>query len=290
MERIDYLGFKDCLLLSNGEIEVVAAPFGPRILHYGFKGASNVFGLFPDVEMETTMGRWRAVGGHRLWTAPESNPHSYAPDDAPVEVRLEGRLNVHLTARPDAAGIEKSMVVGLMPKGSEVEVRHRIVNRGATSVEVAPWALTIVDGGTCLLPLEPFRSHGDALLPSQPLVLWPFTDLTDPRISFEGRMIRLSSDPLSDEPQKIGLANRREWAGYLSESTLFVKRYPYLPGEIYPDFGVNTEVFVKGRFMELETLGPMRRLAPGEGTEHVERWRLIANVGKDELAAHLAEG
>lgn len=288
MERIDYLGHPDSVRLTNGDVEVVAAPFGPRVLHYGLVGGENLFGLFPDVAADTAMGRWHAVGGHRLWVAPESNPHSYAPDDAPVEVRAEGDLNVRLTARPDAAGFEKSMTIGLMPKGSEVEVRHRIVNRNTTPIEIAPWALTILDGGTCLLPLEPYRSHGDALLPTQPLVLWPFTDLTDPRLRIEARAIRISPEPLSDEPQKIGLANGREWAGYLRESTLFVKRYPMLRGETYPDFGVNTEVFVKGRFMELETLGPLRRLAPGEAVEHVERWSLVANVGKDELAAHLA--
>ncbi len=288
MERIDYLGFEDCVRLTNGDVEIVAAPFGPRILHYGFVGGPNVFGFFPDVEFKTEMGLWRAVGGHRLWTAPESNPHSYAPDDLPVEIRVEGALNIRLTARSDAAGVEKSMAVGLLSKGSEVEVRHRVVNRNPSTIEVSPWALTIVDGGTCILPLEPFRSHGEALRPTQPLVLWPFTDLTDPRLAFDGRMVRMSTAPLSDEPQKLGLANRREWAGYLKEGTLFVKRYPYLSGETYPDFGVNTEVFVKGSFMELETLGPLRRLAPGEAVEHTERWRLVPHVGKDELAAHLS--
>ena len=289
MDRLDYLGHKDCVRLTNGDIELVAAAFGPRILHYGFVGGTNLFGLFPDVEFETEMGRWRAVGGHRLWAAPESNPHSYAPDDGPVEFRLEGSLNLRITANADAAGLEKSIVLGLMPKGSEVEVRHRIVNRNASEVEIAPWALTILDGGTCLLPLEPYRSHGEALHPTQPLVLWPFTDLTDPRLKMEPRSIRVSVEPLSDEPQKIGLANKREWAGYLKDSTLFVKRYPYIAGETYPDYGVNTEIFVKGRFMELESLGPLRRLAPGEAIEHVERWSLVANVGKDELAAHLVK-
>ncbi len=291
MERIDYLGHKDCVRLTNGEIEVIAATgFGPRVLHYGFVGGANLFGMFPDVEAETEMGRWRAVGGHRLWTAPEASPHSYAPDDRPVEAQELGALNIRLNGAADAAGLEKSITLGLLPKGSDVEVRHRIVNRGSAPVEIAPWALTILDGGTIVLPLEPYRSHGDALLPTQPLVLWPFTDLTDPRLSLESRAIRVSAEPLSNEPQKIGLANKREWAGYLNEGTLFMKRYPFLEGETYPDYGVNTEVFVKGRFMELESLGPVRRLAPGEAVDHVERWRLVANVGKDELAAHLEGG
>ncbi|RYG26326.1 hypothetical protein EON82_03835 [bacterium] len=288
MERIDYLGHPECLRLTNGDIDViVATTFGPRILHYGFSGGPNMFGLFPDVQFETSMGIWRGVGGHRLWIAPESNPHSYAPDDRPVEVSIAGNLNLKITAPADAAGLEKSMAIGLLTKGSDVEVRHRIVNRNATPIEIAPWALTILDGGMSVLPLEPYRSHPDALHPTQPLVLWPFTDLSDPRLNLEARNIRITAEPLSDEPQKIGLANKREWAGYLKESTLFVKRYPYFEGETYPDYGVNTEVFVKGRFMELETLGPMKRLAPGEAVDHVERWRLVPNVGKDELAAHL---
>lgn len=288
MERIDYLGHKDCIRLTNGDIEVVlATTFGPRILHYGFSGGPNMFGLFPDVQMETAMGMWRAVGGHRLWTAPESNPRSYAPDDRPVEVSIVGNLNLRVTALTDAAGLEKSMTVALLPQSSDVEVRHRIVNRNAAPVEIAPWALTILDGGTCVLPLEPYRSHPDALMPTQPLVLWPFTDLSDPRLNLEARNIRITAEPLSDEPQKIGLANKREWAGYLKDSTLFVKRYHYIEGETYPDYGVNTEVFVKGRFMELESLGPLRRLAPNEAADHVERWRLVPNVGKEELAAHL---
>ena len=289
MERIDYLGHPGCVRMTNGEVEIVAAAsFGPRILHYGFVGGKNLFGMFPEVGADTEMGRWQAVGGHRLWVAPESSPQSYAPDDRPVEIGFQGALNLRLTGPVDAAGFEKTVSVGLLPKGTEVEVRHRIVNRNAQAVEISPWALTIFDGGTCVLPLEPYRSHTDALLPAQPLVLWPFTDLSDPRLAIEARAIRVSPEPLSEEPQKIGLANKREWAGYLSDDTLFVKRYPYLEGENYPDYGVNTEVFVKGRFMEIESLGPLRRLAPGEAVDHVERWRLVANVGKDELAAHLS--
>lgn len=289
MERIEYLGHKDCVRLTNGDVEVVAASgFGPRVLHYGFVGGTNLFGLFPDVEAETEMGRWRAIGGHRLWIAPETKPASYAPDDRPVRVESLGDLGLRLTGPTDAAGLEKSMALGLLPKGSEVEVRHRIVNRNPEPVEVAPWALTILEGGTVVLPLEPYRSHADSVLPTQPLVLWPFTDLSDPRLKLEARAIRVTADSLSDAPTKIGLANRREWAGYLKDDTLFVKRYPWLDGATYPDFGVNTEVFTKGSFMELESLGPLCRLAPGEAVDHVERWRLVANVGKDELAEHLA--
>jgi hypothetical protein len=41
---------------------------------------------------------------------------------------------------------------------------------------------------------------------------------------------------------------------------------------------VNTETYTAGNFIELETIGPMRRLAPGESVAHEERWSLFKNV------------
>ena len=120
MDRLDYLGHKDCVLLTDGDVEDCGRTVRPRIPHYGFVGGGNLFGLFPDVLFETELGRWRAVGGNRLWVAPEANPHSYAPDEDSLEVRFEGDLNARFTADVDAAGIEKSISVGLMPKGSDV--------------------------------------------------------------------------------------------------------------------------------------------------------------------------
>lgn len=261
--------------LTNGTVEVVvSAAFGPRILRYAFVGEGNVLGEFPDTSVDTAFGTWRAHGGHRLWVAPEADPQSYAPDDLPVEVRFEGALNVRLTAPTDRAGFAKELVVGLMPEGTEVTVRHRLTNRMAEAQEAAIWALTIFDGGKAIVPLEPFRSHGEALSPTGPLVLWPFTDLTDARLTLGPRQIEVSTSPGSDRPQKIGLLNRMGSASYEKGALRFTKRYEYAEGERYPDYGVNTEVFVKENFLELETLGPLRRLGPGETAEHLERWTL----------------
>lgn len=38
--------------------------------------------------------------------------------------------------------------------------------------------------------------------------------------------------------------------------------------------GSSFEIFTNERFLELETLGPMRTLQPGESMEHVETWSL----------------
>ena len=46
----------------------------------------------------------------------------------------------------------------------------------------------------------------------------------------------------------------------------------------YPDFGCNFEVFTNPDFLELETLGPLVELQPGEMVEHVEHWWLFGHV------------
>jgi hypothetical protein len=173
-------------------------------------------------------------------------------------------------------GIEKTMTVELAASGTGVTITHGLVNRGLWDVELAPWALTVLrGGGTVILPQEPYASHGDALLPVRPMVLWAYTDLSDPRFTIGPRYLRVRTDAARNEPQKIGVGNRQGWAAYSLGGALFVKRFPYRDGAAYPDLGSNCEVYTQAGFMELESLGPLARLRPGEGTEHVETWELL---------------
>jgi hypothetical protein len=130
-------------------------------------------------------------------------------------------------------------------------------------------------GGTAILPQEPFRSHDECLLPARPLVLWYFTDLTDTRLTLGRRYISLRTDARIAEPIKIGIGNKQGWAAYAHNSTLFVKRFDFQEGAIYPDCGSNNEAYTAGSFMELESLGALRRLEPDAFAEHRERWDLL---------------
>jgi hypothetical protein len=284
MEKVSYLGFDNCYRITNQRFElIVSTDFGPRIVRYGKVGGPNVLGEFPGNQATTELGTWRPIAGHRLWAAPEAMPFSYAPDNEPVEARIEGNLAIRLIQSTDGAGLEKQMSVSLDTSTSSVEVSHRIINRRAAPLELAPWALTIFRGGTAIVPLEPFRAHGDAFLPSQPLVLWPFTDLGDPRILLGGQQFRVVCNTALESPQKLGVANLQGWAAYHHGSQLFVKFTSYIPGARYPDFGASTEVYVEGEYMEIESLAPLVELAPGAGTQHMERWKLIDGVSEDGL-------
>jgi hypothetical protein len=142
-------------------------------------------------------------------------------------------------------------------------------------------------GGTTIFPNEPFISHDDRLLPARPMVLWHYTDMSDPRWHFGKKYVTLHTDSDLKFPQKVGAANKQGWAAYLRKSTLFVKRFPYKDGESYPDLGCNFETYTDGDFMEIETLGPMARLEPGRSAVHVEDWFLFKDVKADRAEASI---
>jgi hypothetical protein len=296
MQKVTYLNLPNCYRLSNGTVELVfTTDVGPRVLRYGFVGGENVLGECPEASVKTELGEWKPWGGHRLWAAPEASPRSYAPDEGPVEVVEvdEGRA-VRLTPPVEAAtGLQKELSVSLAEEGSDVLLHHRITNRSLWEIEVAPWALTIMrGGGEAVIPQEPYGSHPEHLLPARRLVLWRYTDLSDPRFNFGRRFLRLRSDAGRTGPQKIGVENKRGWAAYHVGGLLFVKRFSYEEGAAYPDDGCNNEVFTAASFIELESLAPLKRLAPGESAEHEERWQLFDNfdAGEDDESLAAAVG
>lgn len=281
MEKVTYFGQVGCVRLFNGTVELVATvDVGPRIIRYGFPGEENILGELPEVSIETPLGPWKPWGGHRLWTAPEANPRSYVPDNAPVEYRPEGEHGVRLTQQLEReTGIQKELVVTLGEEGTGVTIRHIITNRNLWAIDVAPWAITNMNaGGTAILPQEPYRSWDEYLLPARPFVLWHYTDLSDPRWTIGSRYIRLESDAKRSAPQKAGILNKQGWAGYHRHGTLFIKRFAYEEGAAYPDYGSNTEVYAGGSTIEVESLSPLRRLEPGESAQHLETWELFRGV------------
>ncbi|HVF57941.1 MAG TPA: hypothetical protein VM934_17445 [Pyrinomonadaceae bacterium] len=281
MEKVSYLGLPNCYRLANEDMEViVTTDVGPRIIRYGFRGEENILGEVPEASIKTELGEWKPHGGHRLWAAPEVKPRTYAPDNEPVAFEFEDDYTIRLRQKVEPqTGLEKEMTVALGREGTRVRITHRIVNRNFWSIELAPWALTIMrGGGETILPQEPYRTWDEELAPARPLVLWHYTDLNDSRWSIGAKYIRLRTDESLASPQKIGVLNKQGWAAYHSRGTLFVKTVAHREGAAYPDYGSNTETYTAGAFMEVETLAPLRRLEPGESAEHVEQWCLFRGV------------
>lgn len=278
----------EMLRLSNDAIDIGIPPWcGPRVLHCARPGDTNLFGDAALSFTDTALGRWRPIGGHRLWVAPERMPGSYAPDDRPVTLELRGPASVCVRAETDAAGMEKALEVTLVPQAPVAVVRHLITNRTCWPTQVAPWAITVVNpAATVLLPQPPCRTHAEQFLPSRAMVQWAYTDFTDPRLTLGRRLIRLTPDPAVIAAQKIGLANSDGWSAAVLDAVAFIKWSAWQGAGQYPDLGCHTEVFTAGGYLELETLGALTLLEPGHVAVHTEVWAIasVPDLRADEGA------
>lgn len=280
IEPVAFRGWPHALRLANDKVElIVTLDVGPRILSYALQGGVNVFNIYEDQAGGTGEPQWRNRGGHRLWLAPESPALSLWPDNRPVAWELLGDTGVRLTPPPETGpGFQKQIDLLLQPDGAKVTVVHRIIRTGAQPCRAAPWALSVMAaGGYAIMPQPPLGEHPRDLLPNRRLVVWPYTELADPRYGYGRRFLTLRQDP-AGRPTKIGMPSALGWAGYWLQQTLFIKRFDRVPDAEYPDDGCNLEVFTNARMLELESLGPLRTFHPGEQAELIEHWELHGNL------------
>ncbi len=290
--KASYLGRDDNVRLQNGEVELILPTgYGPRVMRYARVGGRNVLGeISPELQgNDTPFGeRWHIYGGHRLWYAPEASPRSYYPDNHAVGVQIDG-ARVRLTQAVEShSQLEKSIEVVLADRGSGVRIEHRLTNRGSFELEMAPWALTVMArGGTAIFPQSPFMPHPQALAPARPLVLWSFTRMNDPRWTWGDRLFFLRQDETRPDAQKVGFYNDRGFMAYALGDLVFIKKHEPLPG-LHADFGCNAETFTNDAFIEIETLAPLTRLAPGATAVHHEQWFLFEGVRLGDSEAQIS--
>ena len=217
-------------------------------------------------------GTYRFRGGHRLWAAPEVPEITYAPDDDECELTY-GRGSVSVVGPVDHAGLSKRLVI--TSEGSQLPnpvliVDHTLTNHGTDSRELAPWAITQFRmGGLALMPLG--RSGG-SLQGDRSLTVWPYTDLSDPRLEMDQSSLTVAAN--AGPRFKIGVGPNPGRLGYLLDGWLFQKEIALAIDRPYADRGATGQIFVEGHFCELESLGALIELAPGERVSHRELWSL----------------
>ena len=288
IEKVSFGGWPNCYRLSNGESElIVTTDVGPRVIRYGFTGGQNLFYEKSDELGKSGEAWWAMRGGHRLWASPEIKPDTYALDNGPVQAKISNGGISLLQPVEAETGLQKEMALAY--EGAGVTVTHRITNRGTKARKLAAWALSqMAPGGTGIVAFPARGGHTEQLLPTNPLVMWAYTNFSDERWLFTNQYILLKQNPADPAPQKTGLFNTDTRAAYLLGTDLFIKRSQADATAVYPDFHCSFEIFTNGDFLELETLGPLVELAPGGATEHIERWSLhkeirLAAVSEDEV-------
>lgn len=262
--------------IENGALEVEFLwEAGPRLVRLALQGAGeNLLAEAPSLSWETPYGRYFPHGGHRLWLAPETAVRTSIPDDSGLKVEQlpDGVRLLQPTEAPTA--IRKAIDVRLTPGQPRLTLAHSLANEGSAAIELAPWAITMLrHGGVAVVPQPNEPVDADGLQPNRCWVLWPRSRWDDPRLRFTERFCFVESRPLGT-PGKFGTFNRQGWLGYLRGDVLFIKRFEPQPESLHTDLGCNAEVYVCDEYLELESLGPLCTLAPGESVVHTETWEL----------------
>jgi hypothetical protein len=284
IEKVAYAGWPNCYRLTNGDVELIAtSDVGPRVIRCGFVGSQNLFVEIADQLGGSGESKWLMRGGHRLWVAPEVVPETYALDNGPVQVSTRNNAITLLQPIEPETSLQKEITVELTDAGS-ITLTHRLENTGSHARRLAPWVLSqMAPGGVAIATFPPRAGHDVMLQPTNPLVMWAFTYLTDNRYKFLNHYLLLRHDKSNPYPQKIGLFNEHTVCAYSLNRELFIKQTHAKPKVLYPDFGTSAQLFVNGDFLELETLGPLVDLPPGRSVTHIERWSLHRDVRLDTL-------
>ena len=259
---------------DNGVVELVAAPGIARVVHFSLKGKPNVFrlddgliGQTQNRDMEAT-GQYKDFGGAKLWVAPQSQwgnrwgnwPPRYGLDSAPCRLeRADG--SIILYGQPGgAAGVAFTRTISLQGLAAEVEVV--MTNVSQRPVAWGIWTVACVKpGGTVFLPWENARRSGRP------------TRIIRPRRIAAGNGLRTRSclsRPPGREGSKLFSKAKAGWIGSVNEGqALFITFHaeaaaPYPAGEGF------AEVYCCKKFVELEHVGRLESLKPGD-TCRVER-------------------
>ncbi len=280
VSKTPYGGWPNCYRIGNGTMELIlTSDVGPRIIRCGFAGGQNLFKEFSEQMGQSGESSWQIRGGHRLWIGPEDAKYTYGLDNAPVQVEVQGDAVVATQAVEPETGIEKSVEIRLATTGGAATLIHRFTNRNLLPVEFAPWAPTVMaQGGVGITGYPPRGTHPEMLSPTNPLVMWAYTDWSDARWIFLKKYLGLRQDPQARSPQKTGLFNPKTFGAYLLNGELFLKRYQADPDKTYPEYSCSFQTFTNADFLELETFGPMTRLRSGETAELIEEWSLHREV------------
>jgi len=283
--KTEYKGWHNCYRVSNGEVElIVTGDVGPRVIRFGFVGGQNLFKEYADQMGKTGEEKFQLRGGSRVWKAPEDPIATWAPDNVAVEIIPTANGLIARAPVEPLSSLQKEIEVSMAASGTDVTVKHRITNRSLYTLEFSPWTLTMMaPGGVAISGFPPRGKHPINLEATNPLVMWAYTDLADKRLRFTRKYLLLRQDPGISEAEKLGTFNPDTWAAYLLNGEAFVKRTQADASKTYPDFGCSFETFTNNEFLEIETLGPMTKVAPGKSVEHVEHWSLHRNIKLSEF-------
>ena len=245
-----------------------------------------------------TLGDWVNYGGDKTWPAPQgwTGPGEWpGPPDPVLDSGVyewtvdtddpEGAVRLTMTSGDDPrTGLRLERRVTLTPASSRYELTLRATNTADRSVRWSLWNVTQRRSGE---PGQGGVDVGVGLTPAAPPVSTPVEDVVTV-LAGTGvpRHERPAPDrvrvPHQDVVGKLGFPTGSGWLAHVAGGTTCTLRFAVDPAAAYPDGGARAEVWLEhpqprpldvlggldppDRIVEVEVLGPLVELAPGQHT------------------------
>ena len=289
--RTNYHGWADSILVSNGRVEAVIVPAIGRVMQFRFAGETDgpfwenesLYGKLPDLQSTN----WLNFGGGKVWPAPMSEwkdvmPEGWPPprgfDASPCEVQIDGFV-VTLTSPVDPHyGIRTRRVIELALDDPVMTIATTFDKVSGRPLRVSVWDVSqLKDPLTLYTPLVDFSRfrEGYILLSGNP----------PPSLRIRNRGLMMTRDPA--EAHKIGTdGGVLIWMDARQVLRIDSPRQILLT---YTDQGSSAEIYTSPDplpYVELEMLGPLTKLKPGEKVGRSSRYTLLPRTEADpELEA-----
>lgn len=278
---MEFAGYTDCPYLENDEVRVVLGPhMGGRVLEYAYRG-ENVLMLDPH------QNGWVYKEGERPRFGPSGGRFDVGPEHTfPKHPQLWfGRWTAAVTGEncakmisvSDAAsGLQLERKFNLAPDSTHLACTQVIRNISDQEVRCCHWSRTFGLGhGICVVPLSAYSRFPRKYIMYGPGPVMNFYP-EDPAIRVDDDYLVLFDTPVHP---KLGIDSYAGWFAYLMPNNLMlVKHYATYPDRVYNEMAAITISlwYMRDTVCELEPIGPMEILQPGESASFTENWSIVA--------------
>lgn len=280
VKKINYKGWDGAWELSNGTSRLVVVPsIGGRIMEYSIDGRNIIW---QNSELVGTIVEdppdWPNYGGYKNWNAPQDFwgwPPDPNLDWEPASIEILSGNGIRVTGQTSSKyGLHFVRDIYLDPNSSVITLKQQMVSSKAQTRKWSLWDITqVITPGMAAMPVSPASSFKDGVRV----------------ISGENAKVRRDYADIKDgiavithakgRDLKFGADSPEGWIAYTSGNLIYIKRFRSpKAGEIYPDQGLNNEVYLSGSmgYVEIEVLGPTVSLKKGQSTAFDEEWELIS--------------
>lgn len=288
VSRVKVLNYENCVQLSNESTKVVLGHHsGGRLLVYERNG-KNI--LFLDSEKEAEWDpndskKSKQTSAGRFDVGPEYLvPRSDSTWAGMWSVAETGDRQARMTSKVDPeTNIQVIRDFKLAKDSSRLTITQTVANKSEETIRHCYWSRTFaIHGGVAVVPID----TSESVLPNlyymsqtRYLINCKPTDEAVRRVKTgSGEFLVVEGPPAKP---KIGFDAAKGWAAYQTRTDqLFVKRFPVFSDKEYGDPGdANFALWYpkkeKLAACEIEPVGPLTKLKPGEKASFTVDWWLL---------------